>query len=182
MAQFSLRDEARYMQGHRSMAFDSSKKLRHMPIAFVSAGSLEGTIPERIPSVEQAASPRVDAEALAQMTIRSHSPTPSVSSASSDGTSEDIVVFRGRGHTPLTQSTPQVHSAPLAPSASTAAPRSAPEQHAPSDISGSSTPQLTGASSDDQTSLPIEAVASAAAEQTGSHQGKEHSFTMLAPH
>jgi hypothetical protein len=35
------------MSVHRSSAFDSAKKLRHMPIAFVSAGCLEGTVKEK---------------------------------------------------------------------------------------------------------------------------------------
>jgi hypothetical protein len=38
------------MSVHRSSAYDSAKKLRHMPVAFVSAGCLEGTVKEK-PSV-----------------------------------------------------------------------------------------------------------------------------------
>ncbi|KAF2444169.1 hypothetical protein P171DRAFT_432238 [Karstenula rhodostoma CBS 690.94] len=113
--QFSLRDEARFMSSHRSAAFDSTKKLRHMPIAFVSAGCLEGTVKEK-PPIESThgatmATPTptptpespVATAALAQMTIRSPSPAPSTASASSGASSEELIVFRGRGHTPLTQ-------------------------------------------------------------------------------
>ncbi|KAL5384790.1 hypothetical protein DPSP01_005227 [Paraphaeosphaeria sporulosa] len=106
---FSLRDEARYMSSHRSSAFDSTKKLRHMPIAFVSAGCLEGTVKEKPPPVESTHGPAspslpqspVATAALAQMTIRS--PSPALSAASSGASSEELIVFRGRGHTPLTQ-------------------------------------------------------------------------------
>ncbi|KAK3207294.1 hypothetical protein GRF29_103g455078 [Pseudopithomyces chartarum] len=111
---FSLRDEARYMSSHRSPAFDSAKKLRHMPIAFVSAGCLEGTVKEKEPALEPsvpapaptAAFPPcspVATEALAQMTIRSPSPAPSAASSAS---SEEVIVFRGRIHTPLAQDSP----------------------------------------------------------------------------
>ncbi|OAF99807.1 uncharacterized protein CC84DRAFT_1191148 [Paraphaeosphaeria sporulosa] len=106
---FSLRDEARYMSSHRSSAFDSTKKLRHMPIAFVSAGCLEGTVKEKPPPVDSTHGPAspslpqspVATVALAQMTIRS--PSPALSAASSGASSEELIVFRGRGHTPLTQ-------------------------------------------------------------------------------
>lgn len=115
--QFSLRDEARYMSSHRSAAFDSTKKLRHMPIAFVSAGCLVGTVKERPPSdpiesIPGTTSPvlpqsPVATDALAQMTIRSPSPAPSAASASSGASSEEFIVFRGRRHTPLTQNKSQ---------------------------------------------------------------------------
>lgn len=101
------------MSNHRSSAFDSTQKLRHMPIAFVSAGCLEGTVRERDPPLEPLAPapsasptpPRSPAatEALAHMTIRS--PSPALSAASS----EEIVVFRGRLHTPLTKDFPPSH-------------------------------------------------------------------------
>ncbi|KAF1977138.1 hypothetical protein BU23DRAFT_454211, partial [Bimuria novae-zelandiae CBS 107.79] len=119
--QFSLRDEARYMSNHRSSAFDSSKRLRHMPVAFVSAGCLEGTVnkkeeekgsqPEPVAPSSRSPPPSrspVATEAFAQMTIRSPSPAPSASSASS-ASSEELIVFRGRGHTPLTHATPPSH-------------------------------------------------------------------------
>ncbi|KAF1956570.1 hypothetical protein CC80DRAFT_525411 [Byssothecium circinans] len=102
---FSLRDEAQWASGHRSNAFMSGKQLRNLPIAFVSAGLLQGTIEEKPPSIEptvpSSTSPLV-AKHLAEMTIRSSSPSPSVASASSNS-SEEVIVFKGRGETPLTR-------------------------------------------------------------------------------
>jgi hypothetical protein len=98
----SLSDEAQWMSKHRSSAFDAGKKLRHLKIEFVSAGCLEGTIKEKMPALPEqttedhaeSASPAVDSNAMASMTIRSPSPAPSTSSSS-----EDEIVFKGRGGT-----------------------------------------------------------------------------------
>ncbi|KAH7394101.1 hypothetical protein DE146DRAFT_679373 [Phaeosphaeria sp. MPI-PUGE-AT-0046c] len=108
---FSLKDEARWHSSHRSAAFDSGKKLRHLPIHFVSAGHLEGTIKEQLPLVESAepesddnspapsslSSTQDNTDAMAHMAIRS--PSPAASDASS---SSDEVVFQGRGQAPAT--------------------------------------------------------------------------------
>ncbi|KAF2641346.1 hypothetical protein P280DRAFT_468978 [Massarina eburnea CBS 473.64] len=105
-SRFSLRDEAQWASNHRTAAFDSGKKLRHMPIAFVSAGLLQGTLEDKPAAPAAPAepamppSPSLDANDLAQMTIRSPSPSPSAVSVSSDS-SEEVVVFRGRGQPPL---------------------------------------------------------------------------------
>ncbi|KAH8727246.1 hypothetical protein GQ44DRAFT_612474 [Phaeosphaeriaceae sp. PMI808] len=126
----SLADEARWASSHRTTAFDSSKKLRQMPIQFVSAGHLEGTIKDDLLPVQPAeldlnseseseskSEPESESnsalapathdttEAMAKMVIRS--PSPAISDASS---SSDEVVFRGRGvHVP-----PPVQTTPLA--------------------------------------------------------------------
>lgn len=115
---FSLMDEARHtgMSNHRTAAFETGKKLRQMPIQFVSAGHLEGTIKKNLLPAEPAVSESDDdspapsspsstqenADAMAHMAIRSPSPAASDTSSSSDE-----VVFKGRG--PVSQ----VHSAPL---------------------------------------------------------------------
>jgi hypothetical protein len=103
---FTLADEARWNSSHRTTAYEAGKKLRHMPIQFVSAGQLEGTIKDR-PLVAEPAEPTSDSEspapsspsssqdntdAMAQMAIRS--PSPALSDVSS---SSDEVVFQGRG-------------------------------------------------------------------------------------
>ncbi|KAJ4365749.1 squalene synthetase-like protein [Neocucurbitaria cava] len=109
---FSLVDEARWMSNHRTAAFEAGKRLRHMPVQFISAGHLEGTIKGRMPVV-QAAEPESGSEptapsspasapphrkapdhthAMAQMAIRSPSPA-----ASDTSSSADEVLFRGRG-------------------------------------------------------------------------------------
>lgn len=110
---FSLKDEARWNSSHRSAAFDSGKKLRHLPIQFVSAGHLEGTIKEQmpppVPPPESAESDSDDnspapsslsstqdnTDAMAHMAIRSPSPAASIASSSADE-----VVFQGRGQAP----------------------------------------------------------------------------------
>lgn len=114
VAHFSLRDEARYMSNHRSSAFESSTKLRHLPVAFVSAGCLLGSIPDKIPQTDPLATcsslpanTTDSADALAQMTIRSPSPSPSAASTAS---SEERIVFRGRARTPLPRTTPPSRS------------------------------------------------------------------------
>ncbi|KAL6705260.1 squalene synthetase-like protein [Coniothyrium glycines] len=105
---FSLADEARWMSNHRTAAFEAGKKLRHMPVHFISAGHLEGTIKERKPaagachveSEEESSLPPSspmslqladNTHAMAHMAIRS--PSPASSQASS---SADEVVFKGR--------------------------------------------------------------------------------------
>lgn len=99
-AHFSLADEARFTSAHRSTALDPSTKLRHMPVSFVSAGCLEGTIKE-IASQPAGALPAppspLDLATLAQMTLQAPSRSPSVSSLASNASSEEVVVFRGRG-------------------------------------------------------------------------------------
>lgn len=115
---FSLMDEARHtgMSNHRTAAFETGKKLRQMPIQFVSAGQLEGTLkknplPERAvsrsdndsPAPSSPSSTQENADAMAHMAIRSPSPAASHTSSSSDE-----VVFKGRGPVVL-----QVQSAPL---------------------------------------------------------------------
>ncbi|KAH7095206.1 hypothetical protein FB567DRAFT_511980 [Paraphoma chrysanthemicola] len=103
---FTLSDEARWASSHRSAAFDASKKLRHLPVQFVSAGHLEGTIKQTMlrdapaqvdsdndsPAPSSLSSSQDNTVAMAQMAIRS--PSPIVSEASS---SSDEVVFQGRG-------------------------------------------------------------------------------------
>jgi hypothetical protein len=126
MPKFSLVDEARWMSNHRTAAFEAGKKLRHMPIQFISAGRLEGTIKERMPAAEESApeseeevesfapsspassAPPDNTEAMAHMAIRS--PSPAVSEASS---SADEVLFRGRGQPPRlsTNKSPMVRGA-----------------------------------------------------------------------
>jgi hypothetical protein len=106
-----------------------------MPIQFVSAGHLEGTLKERIPDVELAQAEASDSsaesvapsspsstpdtiEAMAHMAIRS--PSPALSEASSS--SADEVLFRGRGAQPVT---------PVATSSTTHAPKATPAAKQP---------------------------------------------------
>jgi hypothetical protein len=106
-SKFSLKDEARWVSAHRTTAFEAGKKLRHLPIEFVSAGHLEGTLPKRLPSAEPGSESDADdnspapsspsstqgnTDAMVRMAIRSPSPALSVASSSSDE-----VVFQGRG-------------------------------------------------------------------------------------
>jgi hypothetical protein len=111
---FSLADEARHTgkANHRSAAFETGKKLRNLPIEFVSAGHLEGTIKEHLlptkpaesdseddsPTPSSPSSTQENTDAMAHMALRS--PSPAVSDVSS---SSDEVVFQGRGHAPLAQ-------------------------------------------------------------------------------
>jgi hypothetical protein len=110
----SLTDEARWQSTHRSAAFEAGKKLRDLPIQFVSAGNLEGTLKEQSPLVETGeshanASPAPsspsstpdNSAAMAHMGIRSSS--PAVSDVS---TSSDVVVFVGRGNAPPVKAAP----------------------------------------------------------------------------
>jgi hypothetical protein len=103
-ALFSLADEAKWASSNRSRAFASDTKLRYSKVEFVSAGLLEGTIKEKTPAAPTSptapvsGSP-VNVAAMAKMTIRGPSPSPSISS------SEDEIVFRGRGTTPFSQAT-----------------------------------------------------------------------------
>ena len=154
---FSLRDEARYMSNHRSSAFDSSKRLRHMPVAFVSAGHLEGTVKERDLQLESPAVPAsppvlsppsrspVATEALAQMTIRSPSPTPSAASSMS---SEEIVVFRGRANNSVIQNTPPPYSTKTSTAPSAVPPSLAPPSPAHTPAAPKDTPGPKAISSD----------------------------------
>ncbi|KAJ4340750.1 squalene synthetase-like protein [Ascochyta clinopodiicola] len=125
-SRFSLADEARYVSGHRKSAFEAGKQLRNMPVHFVSAGLLEGTLKDRepvsasdsasasdddeslAPSTSSSAPPPDNTQAMAHMVIRS--PSPAVSDASS--ASSDEVLFRGRGNTsaPLSTTTSRVES------------------------------------------------------------------------
>lgn len=109
---FSLVDEARWMSNHRTTAFEAGKKLRHIPIQFVSAGHLVGTINEHsCPNTTRCSTPSCSpsspasthdtTRAIGQMAIRS--PSPAASNASS---SADEVVFKGRGQSLLLPSTP----------------------------------------------------------------------------
>jgi hypothetical protein len=112
---YSLKDEARWASSHRTTAFEAGKKLRHLPIQFVSAGHLEGTLQEHLLSAESASesednspapsspsSTHENTDAMAHMAIRS--PSPAVSDVSS---SSDEVVFQGRGHVPPNQHQPR---------------------------------------------------------------------------
>jgi len=124
---YSLADEARFVLGHRKNAFEAGKKLRNMPVEFVSAGMLEGTIKEQqevkaavpdsgsesddesiAPSTSSSMSPPDNTRAMAQMVIRS--PSPALSEASSG--SSDEVIFQGRGNSsaPLSMTTSRVES------------------------------------------------------------------------
>lgn len=128
---YSLADEARFVLGHRKNAFEAGKKLRNMPVEFVSAGLLQGTLkePEKVnataatddsgsesddddsvaPSTSSSAlPPDNNARAMAQMAIRS--PSPAFSEVSSG--SSDEVVFQGRANTsaPLSTAASRVES------------------------------------------------------------------------
>ncbi|KAF1839544.1 hypothetical protein BDW02DRAFT_563600 [Decorospora gaudefroyi] len=159
---FSLADEVRWMSNHRTAAFEAGNKLRYMPIQFISAGSLEGTIKE--PDVElapAALSPSStttttttttttpdNAAAMANMAIRS--PSPTRSDASSSSSSADEVIFRGRG--------------PMAPAAAAAkqpvscgvADPKPPPSYAPQENTDFVTPQLTAASTAGNRASPTE--------------------------
>ncbi|KAH6637528.1 hypothetical protein C7974DRAFT_331861 [Boeremia exigua] len=122
---YSLADEARFVAGHRKNAFEAGKRLRDMPVQFVSAGLLVGTIKERedvsaqesdsesdsesiAPSTSSSSSPPDNTRAMAQMAIRS--PSPALSESSSG--SSDKVVFQGRGSAsaPLSTAASRVES------------------------------------------------------------------------
>ena len=120
-----------------------------MPIQFVSAGRLEGTIKERTPADEPAGLESGDeftapsspasasshdtapdnSHAMAHMTIRSPSPVASEASSSADE-----VVFRGRGQTPALQATETTTST-----------------KASRETSSVTAPQLTAASNEEST-------------------------------
>ncbi|KAF2658142.1 hypothetical protein K491DRAFT_296702 [Lophiostoma macrostomum CBS 122681] len=157
-AKFSLADEARWASNHRSSAFDSGKKLRFLKVDFVSAGLLEGTIPvkQTPPSPPSPADPSASLTAMANMAIRSPSPTPSVSSSS-----EDEVVFQGRGSTPFGQATAPstAHTKPTPTLTNKSLPvpsltedrgsdRDVPHESA--SVSDEAAPQLTGSSTSDE--------------------------------
>jgi hypothetical protein len=135
---FSLKDEARWQSSHRTTAFESGKRLRHLPIQFVSAGHLEGTIKERLPPAQVATSePEPESEAnspvpsspsstldntnaMAHMAIR----TPS-SAASDASSSSDEVVFQGRGHASVVRAARELKTKPTAKENATIPPTSA---------------------------------------------------------
>ncbi|KAF2176324.1 hypothetical protein K469DRAFT_700035 [Zopfia rhizophila CBS 207.26] len=101
---FSLKDEARFTSQHHTLAFSPGRKLRNLKVNFISAGLLEGTIKKPdapaspVPPSTMPPSPTNSSSlAMAQLTIRSSSP--------SSDSSEEVVVFKGRGVTPQTQPT-----------------------------------------------------------------------------
>ncbi|KAG9192398.1 hypothetical protein G6011_11132 [Alternaria panax] len=113
-SKFSLKDEVKWVSSHRTAAFETGKKLRHMPIEFISAGHLESTLKKLdMPEVETAqaesdssaesntpsspSSTPDNTTAMAHMAIRS--PSPALSHVSSS--SADEVLFRGRGNQTL---------------------------------------------------------------------------------
>ena len=120
-----------------------------MPIVFVSAGCLEGTIKDRVPEpIQPAPTPtsspplRANTDALAHMTIRSPSRSASVSTVASSTSSEEVVVFKGRGHTdPALIAAPPVSVTPapfpaLVPATSTAPGQSATPPHTTAKVVG----------------------------------------------
>lgn len=138
-SKFSLKDEAKWMSSHRTAAFEAGKKLRHMPIEFISAGHLEGTLKKLdMPEVETAqvssdssaesitpsspSSTPDNTTAMAHMAIRSPSPAPSEASSSS----ADEVLFRGRGNQSSTAPT-ATSSTQQAPTATPATPATKPQ-------------------------------------------------------
>ncbi|KAH7085553.1 hypothetical protein BKA63DRAFT_459137 [Paraphoma chrysanthemicola] len=171
---FTLSDEARWASNHRSAAFDASKKLRHLPVQFVSAGHLEGTIKETIlrdrpaqvesdndsPAPSSLSCSQDNAVAMAQMAIRS--PSPTVSEASS---SSDEVVFQGRGQVgalkpalvttskPAAATSSSMHEDVVASNA-TSFQQAAALHAATADVTIDENPQLTNASTNKQTSVP----------------------------
>jgi len=161
------------MSSHRTAAFEAGKKLRHMPIEFISAGHLEGTLEKLKPDAETAqvssessaesitpsspSSTPDNTSAMAHMAIRSPSPAPSEASSSS----ADEVLFRGRGNQPPAASvaTSSSQQAPKATSTAKPPPTSAhatarPSKPTPSTETPSvQTPELTAASTTDNTSV-----------------------------
>jgi hypothetical protein len=177
MPKFTLSDEARWASSHRSSAFEAGKQLRRLPIQFVSAGHLEGTIKEDqlrgrpcqsesdddSPAPASLSSTQDNTVAMAHMAIRS--PSPVVSEASS---SSDEVVFQGRGQTSAPKATvfttpdPAAATWSLAHEEVTAA--AAPFEQAARFQAPKSeilrTPQLPAASNDGHTSVTEETRAS----------------------
>ncbi|KAF1843811.1 uncharacterized protein K460DRAFT_342403 [Cucurbitaria berberidis CBS 394.84] len=179
---FSLVDEARWMSNHRTAAFEAGKKLRHMPIHFVSAGRLEGTIKEPMPipaldlaelgSENESTTPSSPAStsshhttpdntrAMAHMALRS--PSPVASDTSSSG---DEVVFRGRGHTPAVHATQTTASPAQQPTTHEKAPDTQPQKaheatqlsHRPRNSAPLTNPQLTPTSTEQLTSVTEDA-------------------------
>ncbi|KAI4691718.1 hypothetical protein J4E81_007245 [Alternaria sp. BMP 2799] len=173
-SKFSLKDEAKWMSSHRTAAFEAGKKLRHMPIEFISAGHLEGTLKKLTPDAETVqvssessaesvtpsspSSTPDNTSAMAHMAIRSPSPAPSEASSSS----ADEVLFRGRGNQPpaapaatsSSQQAPKVTSIAKPPPTSSAHATARPSQPTPSTETPSvQTPELTAASTTDNTSV-----------------------------
>jgi hypothetical protein len=172
---YSLADEARHTgkANHRSAAFEAGKKLRNLPIEFVSAGHLEGTIKEHLlpakpeesdseddsPTPSSPSSTQENTDAMAHMALRS--PSPAVSDVSS---SSDEVVFQGRGHAPLAQAVPrdEFQTAQLGGKSSTKAAMSTTATSTTTKPRPASptwhqallqTPELTATSTDDHTTV-----------------------------
>ncbi|KAL6149776.1 squalene synthetase-like protein [Exserohilum turcicum] len=149
---FSLKDEARWMSSHRTTAFEAGNKLRNMPIQFVSAGHLQGTLKE--PSQAEPATPESpasmpdNAEAMAHMAIRSPSPVPSEASSSS----ADEVLFRGRAAQPAAApSTNTPHNptpAPLVPSSHPATASTTEQPTLPTETAEAQAPAEPGSDAD----------------------------------
>jgi hypothetical protein len=182
--QFSLMDEARHtgMSNHRTPAFETGKKLRQMPIQFVSAGHLEGTIKEHLlpaqpaeseseddsPTPSSLSSTQETTDAMAHMAIRSPSPAASDMSSSSDE-----VVFKGRGPVSQAQTAPPdaFQVAPRGPAStrdfipkpatSTITGRPASVAASTCRLQGTTqTPQITAASTGDQTTTELDSQSS----------------------
>lgn len=167
----SLAQEARWMSSHRTAAYEAGKKLRHMPIHFISAGRLEGTIEERAPTALELADTETDnqpitasssssappdnAAAMAHMALRSPSPTPSTSSSSGDE-----VVFRGRGQEPPAPAIIPEPARTEAMQAAVKSPKNTPTSVARADDTrpriANSPPQLTVASTVAHTTVSVE--------------------------
>jgi hypothetical protein len=168
---FSLVDEARWQSNHRTTAFEAGKKLRHLPIQFVSAGHLEGTIKDRLlpvdpvesvseddsPTPSSPSSTQDNTNAMAHMALRS--PSPAVSDTSS---SSDEVVFQGRGQLPPVQEPfPNTSLAAklIVPRSSTKGTTSAPANHTSEATPPTQRletlhlPQFTADSANDRTSV-----------------------------
>ncbi|KAF2827684.1 hypothetical protein CC86DRAFT_290474 [Ophiobolus disseminans] len=155
---FSLQDEARWNSNHRTTAYEAGKKLRLMPIQFVSAGQLEGTIKEPAESASDSgsdsatpsspSSTQENTDAMAHLALRSPSP------ASDTSSSADEVVFQGRGGVPdrrAAKPPTQPSTKGIAPPAPTHVDAPPPQRR--EDDVRASTPQLTATSTDDHTSL-----------------------------
>lgn len=155
---FSLQDEAKWNSSHRTGAYDAGKKLRNLPIQFVSAGQLEGTIKERPRPVQSSdsesksatpsspSSTQENTDAMAHMAIRSPSPDPSIASSSSDE-----VVFQGRGGAPAAASSMPPPSRSLSTSANQTSAKAPAQRRV--DAARAPTPQLMVASTDDHASV-----------------------------
>lgn len=168
MTHMSLRDEARYMSTHRSKAFDADRKLRYLPVVFVSAGLLQGTIEEKAPSSPEPVQSPLAVDALAKMTIRTPSPSPSSASSSLSG--DDIVVFKGRARASGSQT---AYHAPSPPAAS--------GRWSPREASPSNACPPTSVLPDQQAPPPADSVPSGPSEQSAAVQGKPRRLFVPLP-